>query len=175
MARLDEIWSSDWKTRLYERLAARGYTQVSEWLAARPGAPYAQLAAEMGDDVAPVQVTRLQLAEALRAGHLREASKDVLVRYIREAMPDGWRHKPRGSESFELDFLQVAPFADWAVRMDEAAPAEAAAFKDAVWRGLQAISDETWLPRDAHDPFIGEIFDRAWPLNAVAVKDENKG
>lgn len=172
MAGLDEIWSADWRFKVYERLAARGFSQMSEWLAARPGATYKQLAAELGEDVAPIQVTRLQLAEAVRSGQLKEASKDVLVRYLREYMPAGWGRKPPGQEEFDLDFLQTAPVVSWAVSIGEVAPDAEKMIKDAVSEGLKAITAPDWVPRDASDPIIGEIFDRAWLVGRANLLDE---
>ncbi len=58
MAGLDDIWSADWRFKVYERIAARGFSQMSEWLAARPGATYKQLAAELGDDAATARRSR---------------------------------------------------------------------------------------------------------------------
>jgi hypothetical protein len=172
MARLDEIWSADWRFKVYERLAERGFSQMSEWLAARPGATYAQLAAELGDDVAPVQVTRLQLAEAVRSGQLKEAAKDVLVRYLREGLPEGWGHMPKELEFSDLKFAQVAPFASWSSQMKEQAFDGLSAIADSIWEGLQSITDSDWVPRDANDPIISAIFDRAWAVGRANLLDE---
>ncbi len=117
-------------------------------------------------------MTRLQLAEAVRSGRLKEASKDVLVRYLREYMPTGWGHKPPGQEEFDLDFLRTAPIVSWAMSIGEAAPDAEKMIKDAVSEGLKAITDPDWVPRDASDPIISDIFDRAWAVGRANLLDE---
>ncbi|HEY2748252.1 MAG TPA: hypothetical protein VGL86_26700 [Polyangia bacterium] len=160
MSNLADVWSPDWEKRLRERIGARGFGRVADYFAAHPLASYAELANGLGDDVAPIQVTRLQLSEAKQEHALREAAKDVLVRVIRAELPDGWGCVPPGDDA-EPDYLNASAFASWG------APMKWAGVHDdviaAVGERLKDSATTGWLPRGADDPLITTMFDAAWP------------
>ena len=163
MGQIEKIWSGNWQRRVYDKLERIGFSQVSDYLAARPGATYAQLAEELGDDTAPVQITRLHLLEAKRAGQLRDGARDALVRYVRERLPSGWGRKPPNEEQYEQDFLNASAWSGWSRELEEAAPAEFSAFADAIWEQLSRSAPEGWLPVNTSDKTVVAIFDAAWP------------
>jgi len=160
MSNLADIWSTDWEQRLRERVQARGFDRVADYLAAHPLASYAELADDLGDDVAPIQVTRLQLAEAKEANVLREAAADVLVRVLRADLPEGWGRVPAGDDA-EPDYLNASAFASWG------APMKWAGVADDVVAGvgaqLKARATPGWLPMGPRDQVIVAAFDAVWP------------
>lgn len=165
MGQIDKVWGGDWRGRVVDRVSTKGFRSVSEFVASRPAQTYAELAIELGEDIAPVQVSRLHLKEAHEEGAhaFREASKDSLVRFIRERLPLGWNRKPVGKEEFDHDFLNGAPWSTWATAIDEVSPDDARAHEDAVWEQLQAHGRDGWLPASSDDEVIRSVFDKAWP------------
>lgn len=84
-------WNGDWKERLYGRVRAKGYESVLRFAYARPAVSVLRLADELGpDDVAAVQVEKTMLAEAARSGEMERLVRDLLARYLADALHDGW-------------------------------------------------------------------------------------
>ena len=145
---------------LRERVRGRGFGRVAEYFAAKPLSSYAELATELGDDVTPIQVTRLQLSEAKQEGALREAAKDVLVRVIRAELPNGWGRVPPGDDA-EADYLNASAFASWGAPMKWAGVSDDVIA--AVGERLKVSATTGWLPRGTDDGLIASVFDAAWP------------
>ena len=160
MSNLADVWSPDWEKRLRERVRARGFGRVADYFAAHPLASYAELANDLGDDVAPIQVTRLQLSEARQEGTLRGAAMNVLLRVIRAELPNGWGRIPPGDDA-EPDYLNASAFASWGAPMKWAGvPDHVIA---AVGERLKDSATMGWLPRGTDDELITAVFDAAWP------------
>ncbi len=83
-------WQGNWRVRLYERVRERGYDSLTSFAEARPSAPLYQLAEELGEDVAGVQILTGLLAEAERRKQVTRFARGVLVRMLSESIPDGW-------------------------------------------------------------------------------------
>ena len=62
-------WRGDWETRIARRIKELGYDTYLDYLAARPGESYWQIAEELARDegVAPVQLQRMH-ASHVKAG-----------------------------------------------------------------------------------------------------------
>lgn len=72
-------WADDWKTRLYERVEAKGYESVLAFAYSRPGVSVLDLAKELGPgDLNGKQVEQTMIAEAQHAG--------VMGRLVRETL-----------------------------------------------------------------------------------------
>jgi hypothetical protein len=86
-----EAWKGDWRARLRSRLHARGFDSALAYAAARPAVPIPLLAEELGPtDVVGVQVQDEMLAEAQRRGLMEWLVRDLLARYLVEAIGEGW-------------------------------------------------------------------------------------
>jgi len=87
----ESAWEGSWKTRLYERVRARGYDSLTAFAEARPTASLVQLAEELGSgDVAGVQVLGELRAEAEQRGQMTRLVRGLLARMLWECLPDGW-------------------------------------------------------------------------------------
>ncbi|WP_224241469.1 NUDIX hydrolase [Hyalangium gracile] len=83
-------WQGNWVVRLYERVRERGYSSVTAFADARPTASLVELAEELGDDVAGVQVFKGLVEEAERNRQLTRLVRGQLVRELSESLPNGW-------------------------------------------------------------------------------------
>lgn len=165
MGTIADTWSGDWQQKVRARVNARGFETIAAFLASMPGATYAEAAAALGDDVAPIQVTRLHLGEARKvdASAFRAAAIDSLVRYLRQRLPDGWGRQSSEDPDLEPDFLCNKAFTGWEASLEEADAITAGARCQAVWQRLCELAPLGWLPADANDDVIRRVFDAAWP------------
>jgi hypothetical protein len=83
-------WQGNWRVRLYERVRERGYDSLTAFAEAHPTAPLYQLAEELGEDVAGVQILTGLLAEAERRSQVTRFVRGVLVRMLSQSLPNGW-------------------------------------------------------------------------------------
>ena len=83
-------WQGNWVVRLYERVRERGYTSLTAFADARPTTSLVELAEELGEDVAGVQVFKGLVEEAERNRQLTRLVRGQLVRELSESLPDGW-------------------------------------------------------------------------------------
>lgn len=106
----ETTWSKDWHTRVEDRVRQRGFSSVTQYAQNRIGVPLLELADELGpDDIAAAQITLLLIEEALRAGDIRNAARDLLVRQLRVALPAGWSNPLNESTRSEV----AGAIADW--------------------------------------------------------------
>ena len=85
-----DAWWGNWVVRLYERVRERGYTSLTAFAEARPTASWVELAEELGEDVAGVQVFKGLVEEAERNRQLTRLVRGQLVRELSESLPNGW-------------------------------------------------------------------------------------
>ena len=110
-----EYWRGDWSSRALNAVLDRGCQTMSEFLSRFPGRPYHELAAELGNVVAPLQLLYVQLSEATSETAMRSAAMDCLCREINEAFPRGWvRSGPKSWSSCSARFRSVAHAASYA-------------------------------------------------------------
>lgn len=157
---MSNAWEGNWKKRILDRLQARGFPALTEYLRQKPAVPYPEIADLLGkDDVAAFQVEWLQFEEAVRQGRFREAAIDSLVREISYHLPGGWKQEARG------DFDTAGVWADWVVRLEDYS-SDVRPIASAVWSGLlDSRPPVGWKPRDAADQRVVCAFDRAWPAS----------
>ena len=164
MMTLNDPWQGDWRARVYERVRARGYADVTAVARAAPAVPYRELAATLGRDIAPVQLENLLRAEAIAADRYHEFARDCLVRYLRQDLPLGW------GQGAQADFNAARAFASWSAALHDpdndpgngAERAEKAAAVHAqthqVWQHLQRLSPPGWLAQGGDDPVLLQAF-----------------
>lgn len=152
-------WQGDWVARLYERVKQRGFGSVSSFAASMPRATLFDLADTLGEDVAAIQIERVMYVEAEDAATIEAFARDMLVRQLRERLPEGW-----GNGS---NFVSEAAgaWAAWKGMLDEAfAPAAVR-----MWHWLKGADIPTgWLPEGPDDPII----ERAFAEVRFGIEDE---
>ena len=131
-------WQSDWPFRVYQRIGELGFHSLSEYFASRPMVPLLDLADELGFDIAAVQLELLWFREAEARGQLAHALGSLLIRSIRDELPDGW------SRGEDFDFRLVGAFASWG---QMACCVLSESQRDQVWDCLRSLSPGPgWLP-----------------------------
>lgn len=145
-----QTWQGDWLARIHQRVHALGFSSVVRFAEQRPRATLMQLAAELGDDVAAIQVEGALRYEAEKTGTFRKFARDLLVRCIRHDLPMGWRI----GETFDFDRAGV--FANWSAGVEGLLDKPS---RKAVWSLLKEADIPTgWLPEGPDDPFIEQAF-----------------
>lgn len=150
-----KTWSGDWHARILERVQRLGFATVTAYGAQRMGCSLIDLAEELGsDDVAGVQVMCLLLEEAIRANTLSRALRDLFIRWLREAIPEGWK----SPVDDEFRFVASGAISGWYAELREYLDDEATttAGKDF----LNAELPTGWLPDGPDDPVIVAFVDR---------------
>lgn len=147
-------WSGDWRARVIERVQLLGFENVIEYAANRVRVSLVTLAKELGsDDVAGAQIMYMLLEEAIRKDTLPRILRDLLIRMVSEALPQGWKH-PLSDES---RFAVAGAVSDWYAELQEHLDREAtiSAGRDL----LEAELPDGWLPDCPDDPIIVAFVD----------------
>ena len=138
VAEMSGTWEQDWPTRVYERISERGFHSLSEFFDSRPMVSLISLADELGPNVAAVQLESLWFREAEVHGRLPQVLASLLIRYVRESIPQGWRT----GDTF--DSMLADAFATWENIADLVLSESA---RDRVWDCLRSLSPAPgWLP-----------------------------
>ncbi|MCK6576323.1 hypothetical protein L6V77_35185 [Myxococcota bacterium] len=149
-------WRGDWERRVAERVGALGFESVEFFVQSRRGRPFGELAKELGEDVAHMQIERMYLSECNEDGRLVEAAAECLARTIIERFPRGWGIGVR------LDYRTASALAAWISdmlhRVEQSELTEAAL--DAIADALQKTHPppKGWLPENGQDPLIQRAF-----------------
>lgn len=142
-------WQGDWVARLYGRVKKLGFDSVSSFATSMPRATLFDLADTLGPDIAAVQIERVMYVEAQEVDTIERFAKDMLVRQLRERLPDGW--------GIGANFVSEAAgaWAAWKGMLDRTfAPAAVR-----MWHWLKAADiPEGWLPSGPDDPIIERAF-----------------
>jgi hypothetical protein len=143
-------WYGDWLARIHQRVHALGFSSVSAFADMHPKATLMQLAAELGDDVAAIQVEGALRDEAEKTGALERFARALLVRYIRNDLPMGWKIGER------FDFDRAGVFANWSAGVEGLMDKP---IRKVVWGRLKdADIPAGWLPESLDDPYIEQAF-----------------
>jgi hypothetical protein len=150
-----KIWSGDWPARVLERVQQRGFATVTQYAADRVGSDLVKLAEELGpDDVAADQIMCLLIEEAVRAKSVPHMLRDLFVRELREALPQGWRSPLDDEARSEV----ARALARWETVLEEHLD------KPATFTAGQNFMDAElptgWLPDGPDDPVIISFVDR---------------
>ena len=149
-------WEGDWQARIARRIKELGYDTYLDYLAARPGQSYWQIAEELsrGEDVAPVQLQSMH-ASHVKAGDWERAVLDSLARFLRGALKKGW-----GLDKYWWSSVAGA-LSSWYVTWGGGPEL------DALERELFLLKPEPgWIPKDGEDPILLEAARRVWPKAA---------
>jgi len=146
-------WDGDWEGRIYARVRAQDYSSVTGFADARPTATYGELARELGDDVAVVQLETLLRDEAKKGRFTERFARTSLVRLLREHCSDGW-----GSGA-AFAFRAARAFASWVSTLGD----EYESAAERTWRLLKARPPaEGWCPDDPDDSLLKAVFAEAF-------------
>ncbi len=185
-----DTWSADWQGRLRNRVHALGCESIGEYLGKYPGEPYVAVAKRLGDNVAAMQLSQMQIQEIRDERQFRWVAMDSLAREISANLPNGWQRSsppPRieegqtlwkhlaafGSRTLteeethqRIEFQLSGVYAYWVVLLQKYDP-QVDARANAVWDALKSLCPPTgWLPKGPDDPLIVHAFDLGWPAPA---------
>lgn len=150
-----KTWSGDWHSRILERVRLRGFETITQYTNDRVGVSLLVLAAELGpDDVAAAQLRSMLVDEAVRTNTVPRVLRDLFVRELRAALPQGWTH-PLDDESRSR---VIGALARWETELEEHLEEE---LTFTAGRGLLNTELPTgWLPEGPDDPVIVSFVDR---------------
>jgi hypothetical protein len=163
MSNSHQTWVGDWRERIRERVQSLGSESVRDFLEHHPAEPYFKVARRLGNDVAAVQLARMQFEEAADQDEVRQAAMDGFSREILENLKRGW------GVGKHADFRTASVYAGWMALLEFRADAPDLRPKgDAVWISLTAIQPpHGWLPSGPNDPIIQAAFAQGWPPHEV--------
>src|SRR4051812_18958852 len=84
-----KLWDSQRMMPLRANLRALGFRSMTDYLASRPGVPYAEMADGIGG-FPRMKLKQMRLEEADAAGTMRAAAMDPLPRELVRYLPGGW-------------------------------------------------------------------------------------
>jgi hypothetical protein len=150
-----KTWSGDWHARILERVQQLGFTTVTQYAAARIGISLLDLAKELGrDDVAGEQIRSILIDEAVRTNTIPRALRDLFVRELCYALPDGWVYPLQDEPRSEV----AGALARW--KVDHQAHLDGTSTFQAGQDLLNAELPAGWLPDGPDDPVIVAYVDR---------------
>ena len=149
------LWASEWRARFQSRLLSLGFGSTADLLAARDGATYAQVAAELGD-IPPAQVTILHLEEGRDNARFPEAAADCLARYIIQRLKEGW------GRGFLFENYTASAFIEWSAsvlhKIDQPVLDVAALKRIEAALRQEVCPSVGWLPASGQDPLVAQAF-----------------
>jgi len=156
-------WLEGWQERLDLLVHERGFGSVTAYVESRPGATLVELAIDLGRggiEVAPVQIQWRWVAEAEASGTLERCARGLLARALRDTLPEGWRTEWQDAPGDPTPLSRkVDAFADLVTAMPQV-------YRAVARRTCVALDSanivEGWLPANADDPLIMDIFRRYW-------------
>lgn len=155
VAAMSTVWSRGWGDWISQRLADHGFSSVHEMLLSRGGKAYDEIAAELGDDVAPAQVAIHHLQTCADEGHFVEGAAECLARALISRLGKGWGVGPRS------DYRIASALAEWVADASYTTQTEIGrADFDAIKKALRddVRPPRGWLPKDGQDPLIQRAF-----------------
>jgi hypothetical protein len=151
-------WDGDWRERIYQGFRKLGFETYQDYLRARRGRSYEELASELSADtnaapIAPVQLERMH-AWTVSPEDRHNEILDSLVRYLRESLRKGWGV----GIHWQLNANIALAFwlSNWGYKdKDELRALE---------REIRGLNPEAgWIPKDSDDPILQEAARRIWP------------
>ncbi len=153
------------------RVRGVGYQTVTEFLRSLPSTGYKEVARLLGVDIAPIQLIRIQLSEAIESGELRSAAIDVLVRRLAGAWTDTFSSVSNEADPNHVQMLMAArtsAFGAWINDVSQSATVATSgvrAWALAVARELSPEVKRGWIPQENFDPVLLAAFQRHWPTD----------
>jgi hypothetical protein len=156
----DKAWSGDWHGRVLERVHQRGFETVTGYLSEHPGVSLLVLAKELGaEDVAAVHIRSVLVAEAIRTGAIPRALRDLFVRELHYALPQGWKHPLDDAARSEV----AGALARWQTELEITHKLDCFNDEMTFKAGQDLMNAEFptgWLPEGPDDPVIVAFVDR---------------
>lgn len=153
-------WSDDWHGCILERVRQRGFDTVTQYVGERPGVSLVVLADELGpDDVAATQIRSLLVEEAIRACTVPRVLRDLFVRELHYALPQGWKCPLDDSAQSEV----AGALARWETELEVTHHLDCFDSEMTFKAGqdlMTAELPEGWLPDGPDDPVIVAFVDR---------------
>jgi hypothetical protein len=155
-------WREHWERRLYELVQQRGFLSVTAFVDSRPGESLLDLAKDLGGgDVAAVQIQWRLVAEAEASGNMEACARSLLARAIRKYLPEGWQ-----SVWVDIPGRLGTPYSRKVHALVEMTVALPDRYREVARRICDAIGvahiPYGWVPADADDPILLDIFARHW-------------
>jgi hypothetical protein len=169
---IGQAWLGDWRSRLVERLRARGFDGVMALAEANPQSSletmveYLSTDHETGIDRADLcaeQLVRVWREEAQRRGTeaVERFSRRMLVGELHRDLPEGWHANWPRTDPATSRLASVT--AEWICNHAEENQRAAKRVCDAmIDEGRAGAIPQGWLPVNADDPLLVEIFRRHW-------------
>lgn len=155
-----KTWSGDWHGRVLERVRQRGFESVTQYASERPGVLLLVLAKELGpDDIAAVQIESLLVEEAIRTHTVPHALRDLLVRELHYALPQGWKCPLDDASRSEV----AGALARWETDLQIEHHLDCFDDEMTFKAGQDLLNAELpagWLPEGPDDPVIIAFVDR---------------
>lgn len=167
-------WLGDWRSRLAERLRARGLNSMMGFAEANPQASLQAMAEDLSTDhetgidradLCAEQLVRVWREEASQGGPdaVERFSRRMLVGELHQDLPEGWRSESSSETSRSALSRMAAALTEWTCN-------HSSEYRTASDRVLDAMIDEGqsgkippgWLPVNADDPLLVAIFKRHW-------------
>ena len=124
---------------------------MTQFIDSRPMVSLLDLAEELGPDVAAIQVEGLWFREAEDQGFLDQALASLLIRCIREEIPNGWA----SGERFRFEL--AGAFASWGRVAEVVLPDPE---QHRLWEFLHDLTPEPgWLPTVPYDDLTARLLD----------------
>jgi hypothetical protein len=112
MSHSDQTWIGDWRQRIRERIHSLGTERVTDFLERHPAEPYFKVARRLGNDVAAVQLARMQFEEASDRDEVRQVAMDGFSREVVENLKRGWGVGPKGDAVWN-SLKEIQPPRGW--------------------------------------------------------------
>lgn len=144
--------------RVIDRVMALGFPSLNEYLAARVGVSYTQLADELGDGILGMQLYMLHMQGA---EDCRAFAADSLVRALRQVLTSGWDLTDSPQPNVDRSFVNITAWSYWTTILGKCSPGEDVV--DQIWEHIRANAKPGWLPATVDDPLLVEAFNAAWP------------
>jgi len=152
-------WDGDWQVRIAEGYRKLGYETFQDYLRARRGRPYEELASELSADgeaapIAPVQIERMH-AWTVSPEDRHDEILDLLVRYHRESLRKGW------GVGIHWQVNANIALAFWLSNWGDKDKDSLRAFVHEI---LRLSPEAGWIPADSDDPILQEAARRVWSM-----------
>jgi hypothetical protein len=167
-----QAWLGDWRSRLVERLRARGFDSMTGFADAIPQASLQAMAEDLSTnhetgidraDLCAEQLVQVWRNEAQGRGPeaVERFSRRMLVGELHRDLPEGWRTNWPRSDPATSRLASVT--AEWICNHAEEDQRAAERACDAMLdEGRAGGIPPGWLPANADDPLLVEIFRLHW-------------
>jgi len=133
-----------------------------EYVLANPKIPTTELAKklsqESGKNISGIGFVMAVYDHAARLDQVRDFARDLLIRRILSAFPNGWQSKS--------DINPAVRIGSWVQEIKRSCDDNSVEYASAIIRNLAVDQQppDGWLPNRADDPLVEEVFSRCWPV-----------